>query len=110
MRKEEIIQMNKDIGESGTVINTGNLEFIVAKLSESKDVIEGAALLLFYIVNLHPFLEGNKRTAYLAAKTFLVANGRSIKGDANTEELIYDVATNRFNAEQVEAALKKLVK
>lgn len=36
---------------------------------------EKAACLLVHLCNNHPFLDGNKRIAYLATKTFLENNG-----------------------------------
>ena len=39
------------------------------------DLVEIAAAYLFYICNNHPFLDGNKRTALMAAIVFLRING-----------------------------------
>jgi death-on-curing protein len=39
------------------------------------DIVEVAAAYLFYICNNHPFLDGNKRTAMMAAIVFLRLNG-----------------------------------
>ncbi|MFD7444135.1 type II toxin-antitoxin system death-on-curing family toxin [Streptomyces sp. NPDC059909] len=40
-----------------------------------QDVYEQAAALLHAIATNHPFVDGNKRTAWLAAATFLAVNG-----------------------------------
>ena len=42
---------------------------------------EAAALLESLLIN-HPFLDGNKRTAFAACDVFLRLNGRRIHGDA----------------------------
>jgi death-on-curing protein len=39
------------------------------------DIAELAALYAIAIARNHPFLDGNKRTAYVALETFLVLNG-----------------------------------
>lgn len=39
------------------------------------DIVEVAAAYLFYICKNHPFLDGNKRTAMMAAIVFLQLNG-----------------------------------
>jgi death-on-curing protein len=50
------------------------------------DVFELAAAYLFGLVKNHPFIDGNKRTAFLAADVFLALNGWSI--EATQEEII----------------------
>lgn len=44
-------------------------------LPEEQAVVRKAGYLLFNLVNLHPFLDGNKRTAFEVTKTFLNLNG-----------------------------------
>lgn len=50
------------------------------------DIFELAAAYLFGIVKNHPFIDGNKRTAYLAADVFLALNGWSV--EAGQEDII----------------------
>ena len=38
-------------------------------------IFDKAAAYCFYLVRLHPFFDGNKRTAFLAARTFLFDGG-----------------------------------
>lgn len=38
------------------------------------DVFKKASILMFEIVQLHPFVDGNKRTAYTSGKVFLYLN------------------------------------
>ena len=64
---EDIIEINKKIGEKGTLINKGNLEFAVQKVDKAKELARRAALLLYDLITLHPVLEGNKRTAVVSA-------------------------------------------
>ncbi len=51
---------------------------------EAADVIEQAASLLCGIAKNHPFVDGNKRTAYVTMKAFLEANGWTI--NATTDD------------------------
>lgn len=73
--KEDIIIINKSIVEKfGTIfgiINESNIDFILAKLRNSKNVFRKAAELLCCIARGHPFVDGNKRTAFQAAKFLL---------------------------------------
>lgn len=50
------------------------------------DIFELAAAYLFGIVKNHPFIDGNKRTGYLAADVFLALNGWSV--EAEQEDII----------------------
>lgn len=59
-----------------------------------EDPYEHAAALLHAIATNHPLVDGNKRTAWLAAATFLAVNGVDL-GDADQEiayGLVIDVA------------------
>ncbi|MFE5808573.1 type II toxin-antitoxin system death-on-curing family toxin [Streptomyces sp. NPDC056491] len=59
-----------------------------------EDLYEQAAALLHALATNHPLVDGNKRTAWLAAATFLAVNGVDL-GDADQEAaygLVIDVA------------------
>lgn len=45
------------------------------------DIFELAAAYLFGLVKNHPFIDGNKRTGYIAADVFLFLNGWSVEAD-----------------------------
>jgi len=47
------------------------------------DLIEEAAALWESLAQNHPFIDGNKRTAFAVTYTFLVINGRRIAADAD---------------------------
>jgi death-on-curing protein len=45
------------------------------------DLIDQAAILIVGLALAHPFVDGNKRTAYTAGDTFLRRNGFAIRAD-----------------------------
>ena len=57
-------------------------------------VHEQAAALMEGLVRLHPFRDGNKRTALLAACSFLVANGVEVRLPPDAVEFVVGVARN----------------
>jgi len=63
------------------------------------DLIEEAAALWESLAQNHPFVDGNKRTAFAATYTFLVINGARLTADA--EETYAFIAAlyeaNQFN-------------
>ena len=74
------------------------------------DIIEIAAAYLFYLCRNHPFLDGNKRTAMMAAIVFLRLNGIEPAPDSNAwEELMLDVAASKLDRDTTTRRLRKLV-
>lgn len=53
-----------------------------------------AACMLQDIIRLHPFVDGNKRTALLTAFTYLQANGFPIQMPKNADKFVLDIASN----------------
>ena len=75
------------------------------------DLVEIAAAYLFYICNNHPFLDGNKRTAMMAAIVFLRINGiETLPDSAEWERLMLDVASSKIDRDETTCRLRKLLK
>lgn len=65
-----------------------------------EDVFVLAAAYLYGIVRNHPFSDGNKRTGFLAAFTFLVLNGFLIEAEqAQVIEFVLGVAADEIDEE-----------
>ncbi|CAN7284465.1 type II toxin-antitoxin system death-on-curing family toxin [Rhizobium leguminosarum] len=64
------------------------------------DIFVLAAAYLYAIVRNHPFVDGNKRTGYLAAFTFLYINCYLINADnAQVVAFVLDVAAGEIDEE-----------
>jgi death on curing protein len=75
------------------------------------DIVEVAAAYLFYICKNHPFLDGNKRTAMMAAIVFLRLNGMEpLPDSAEWEKLMLDVAGSKIDRAPTTQRLRKLLK
>ena len=75
------------------------------------DIVEIAAAYLFYICKNHPFLDGNKRTAMMAAIVFLRLNGiEPLPDSAKWEKLMLDVAASKIDRAGTTQRLGKLLK
>ena len=69
------------------------------------------AAYLFYICKNHPFLDGNKRTAMMAAIVFLRLNGiEPLPDSAKWEKLMLDVAASQLDRDQTTTCLRKLLR
>ncbi len=73
------------------------------------DLFEMAAAYLFHLVKNHAFLDGNKRTALVAALVFLDINGVSLEHD---DDRLYDLtltaAEGRTDKRQIADELRRL--
>ena len=77
---DDIIAINQKLG--GTVLNKGMIAFIIAKIEAKvpkkdykRQIATIAAIFWFEIIQGHPFVDGNKRTATETMKLFLKKNG-----------------------------------
>ncbi len=60
-----------------------------------------AAAYLFHLCKNHPFEDGNKRTAYVAAEVFLMLNGYALAGTVDElEQFTLGVADGTVSKEQ----------
>ncbi|MBS3761709.1 MAG: type II toxin-antitoxin system death-on-curing family toxin, partial [Planctomycetes bacterium] len=67
-----------------------------------------AAAYLYYIVQDHPFVDGNKRTGLASALVFLKMNGVSVEPDDRLEALVREVARGKANKTRVVDLLREL--
>lgn len=75
------------------------------------DLVEIAAAYLFYLCGNHPFIDGNKRTAMMAAIVFLRLNGIEPVPDSHKwEEFVLDAAAGRLDRDATTQRLRRLVK
>jgi len=96
-------------GESG-YLSKSNLEYLLEtikdvgeRLDRERAITKKAAFLLYNIIVLHPFVNGNKRTAYELVRLFLQANGHDIDASSKDEyQFLLDVASGKASATDVE--------
>ena len=74
------------------------------------DLVEVAAAYLFYIASNHAFLDGNKRTAMMAAIVFLRINGLQTAPDSpDWYALMDDLGNGRLSRDKTTEGLRALV-
>jgi death on curing protein len=75
------------------------------------DIVEVAAAYLYYLCGNHPFIDGNKRTAMMAAIVFLRLNGIEPAPDSDEwEAFLLDVASSKLDRDATTSCLRKLLK
>lgn len=73
-----------------------------------KDMFAKAAVYLSSLVQYHVFVDGNKRTALIAAARFLHQNGYELRaGNKGIEGFVIRVAVEKPDIEEIAAWLKK---
>ncbi|MEV4940102.1 type II toxin-antitoxin system death-on-curing family toxin [Streptomyces zaomyceticus] len=75
------------------------------------DLVDKAAALLQSLAINHPFLDGNKRTAWLSCVTFLAMNGVHLRPDIDAaERLVIAVATAEIDeVKDISHGLRELI-
>lgn len=71
------------------------------------DICALAAIYLVALASNHPFVDGNKRAAFLAAGLFLQLNGRRLTaGQADAARIVFAVAGGDRNADALTAWIR----
>ena len=108
---KEIIEINKRLGEGGVLVNRSNLEFILDKAKNVKGIVRKATVFLYDIIRLHPFLDGNKRTAFHTMLYFLELNGIEFKyghkDETKIEKLLNRIARKIEKRKDVEKWIER---
>lgn len=72
---------------------------------------EQAAAYLYHIAKNHPFLDGNKRTAYGAMEAFLRLNGYSLNlSDEEAYNMVMQVAQSEITKEELSSFLEQHIR
>lgn len=73
-------------------------------------LFDKAAAYCYFIVRLHPFFDGNKRTGLVAAITFLLDQGmKPVFDEDEMYDAIIDVATGKLGVEDLATLLRQSV-
>ena len=103
------LQISHYGGESGT-LNHGNLDFTVEMQTRFTDPFEVAAFLLYNIATLHPFCDGNKRTAFMSAYLLLCQEGFEFNATNDDVEIfMFSVASSNESQKSVQQWLETYV-
>jgi len=115
---EDAISSNEAIiaqfGGSHSILNLGNLNYCMESVKDIPESLPNAiaakaAHLIFCLVRNHPFLDGNKRTAFHIACVFAELNGFEISGVLPIEavSVLATVAEGKADEGQLMVWVKK---
>lgn len=115
LTKEEILKIHEEIidkfGGTRGLLNEGLLDIVLEQMNLSEDLVQKSIILLFGIIQNHPFIDGNKRTALESFYTFL--NYNSIRFEINdineAENIILQIARNNISRNETRKWIKTLL-
>ena len=97
-------------GREHGYLSRSNLDYILdtvkdvgERLPKRQAIIKKAAFLLYNVIVVHPFLNGNKRTAFALMEAFLESNGYKVPLDSTEGfEFLVGVASGKIPEGRVE--------
>jgi death-on-curing protein len=114
--KELVLIHELVINETGGVhgiINPAALESALLRPFSSyegkehyPDMWSKTAAFIHTLIVFHPFTDGNKRTAFVAAEVILKLNGSSIKPSGENEDFFWSIARGEKSVEEITDWLK----
>jgi len=103
LTRETIVNINKKFTDVG-MRSESEIDFIVYKVGGTRGVNNKAATLLLEIARRHPFVDGNKRTAFDAMMTFLELNGKKLEvGDTSKINVTFWSVKPKTTVEEIAA-------
>lgn len=97
-----VIQINKDVGESGRLLKPDVLDSAFASFGYYPDKLQGAVSVVRSIMQGHPFLDGNKRTGVVLLQASWDVYGSPIhKSDDEWVEFAVNSVVERWSVDQI---------
>jgi death-on-curing protein len=123
MREDAVLAIHRrQLAEHGGlegIRDRGLLDSALARprnlLADSDPVPDLAALVAAYAFGLvmnHPFVDGNKRTALVVSRTFIIVNGQDLRAEQEEKYLVFlHLAQGKLSEEELASWIReRLVK
>src|SRR5208337_1485345 len=109
---DKLIEIHHDIiqdyGGACGVRDEATLDHLIYQVNRTKSCKRKAAIILHGIASDHPFVDGNKRTAFVAAENILKNCGyRIMATDDEMVSFMIEVASYLHTRDSVEAWIKE---
>jgi len=109
---QEIIEIHADIirdfGGASGIRDSATLDYIIYQVNRTRNILRKSAIILYGIAADHPFIDGNKRTAFVAADNLIRDKGYQINAtDEEVVSFMLEVAKYKHTKESVEVWLKE---
>ena len=110
LSKKDIVETNKELSESGVVINGSSLDFAVKISARSKNWLKTAAIFTRAILIDHVFEDGNKRTAAGVIMLLMELNKVSYDPEKIPKVIVKILKENIVSIMEIERVIKNAVR
>lgn len=103
----------EDEGQGGQLISEGNLVFVIEESNYFYDPFQKASWILYGICVGHPFVQGNKRIAFLISTLILLRTPERYELTADSVEInsfVRKIAEGGKNRDEIEVWFRQYVK
>jgi|SRR3989344_6336170 len=103
----ELIKVKK--ADSPKVLSTVKIIEVIKECQNNQgDIYDKAVILLKGLVQKHPFASGNRRTAFIVTKEFVLSNNQKFKieDDPNYARALQGVRENYYTDEEIKEWIK----
>jgi death-on-curing protein len=109
---EKILDIHKliirNFGGIDGVLCQGTIDYLVDQINAESDLFRKASLALHIVANCHPFLDGNKRSAFQIAELILSSEGYAITAKEETIiQMLLRIASYECQVDEVKIWLEK---
>jgi len=103
----ELIKVRK--ADKAEVLSKSKISEVICECEETEgDVYDKAIILLKGLIQKHPFASGNRRTAFIATKDFILINNYKfgVKDDPSSAKVMQGIRENHYSLEEIKEWLK----
>ncbi|MBI1972873.1 Fic family protein [Candidatus Woesearchaeota archaeon] len=103
----ELIRVRK--ADKSEVLSKSKIIDAIRKCEETNgDVYDKAVVLLRELIRQHPFASGNRRTAFIVIKDFILTNAHKfgVKDDPNSARVMQGIRENHYSHDEMKEWLK----
>ena len=102
-----MMRSDENTEDAYAVYNDSSIEAICDRADDfGDDVIGYAAFALEYLVVFHPFVDGNKRTAFAIMMKILHDGGYRLRDNEETQNFVIGVAEGKYDRDSIEDWLR----
>ena len=112
LNPEKILEIHKlviiNFGGIDGVLCQGTIDYLVDQINDEPDLFRKAALALHIVANCHPFLDGNKRSAFQIAELILNSDAYAITArEEMTIQMLLRIASYQCQVNNIKTWLEK---
>jgi death on curing protein len=98
----------RNFGGIDGVLCQGTIDYLTDRINAESDLFRKAALALHIVANCHPFLDGNKRSAFQIAELILNSEGYAITAkEERIIQMLLRIASYQCQVDEVKIWLLK---